>query len=270
MSDDEWAFLAPCLTLMREDAPQREHPLRELLNGLRYVARSGCALRMMPNDLPPWHAVHRQAQRWFARGSFEAAASDLRALLRLKQGKEPSPTAAVLEGRVLRSRPESEARAGYNGHKKTKGSKVHPAVDTLGACWPRSSPPRTSMSGRPSPSSQGSSRRRRATRSNSPTWTRATRARRWPRPPRRRASPWRSSRCPRSSGLRAAAQAMGGGALLRLVVSVQAARQGLRAAARAPGGAARRRVLHPHARVSCALAQRCVTPSRMTPDASGL
>lgn len=132
VSDDEWAFLAPYLTLMREDAPQRVHPLRELLNGLRYALRAGGAWRMMPNDLPPWHAIHRQAQRWIKAGCFEHAAHDLREILRLKEGRHAPPTAAILDGRVLKSTPESGHRAGYSGAKRTKGSKVHLAVDTLG------------------------------------------------------------------------------------------------------------------------------------------
>ena len=74
VTDDEWAFVAPYLTLMREDAPQREHPLRELFNGVRYVARAGCTWRMTPNDLPPWHAIYEQAQRWIRAGVFEAVA----------------------------------------------------------------------------------------------------------------------------------------------------------------------------------------------------
>jgi len=64
VSDEEWAFCAPYLTLMKEDAPQRDYPLRELFNGLRWFIRAGCPWRMMPNDLPPWHAVQRQTQRW--------------------------------------------------------------------------------------------------------------------------------------------------------------------------------------------------------------
>lgn len=58
-SDDEWAFLPPYLTLMREDAPQREHSMREVFDALRYVVRGGCAWRMIPNDLPHWYAVHQ-------------------------------------------------------------------------------------------------------------------------------------------------------------------------------------------------------------------
>ena len=68
VSDDEWSLAVPYLTLMREDADQREHPLRELFNGLRYVIRYGIAWRAMPNDLPPWHAIYQQTQRWLAAG----------------------------------------------------------------------------------------------------------------------------------------------------------------------------------------------------------
>src|SRR5690606_19892306 len=64
VTDDEWAFIAPYLTLMREDAPQREHSLRELFNGLRWIVRTGSQWRYMPHDLPPWHAVYQQSRRW--------------------------------------------------------------------------------------------------------------------------------------------------------------------------------------------------------------
>ena len=132
VSDDEWAFVAPYLTLMKEDAPQRDHPLREVFNGLRYIVRSGAAWRMMPNDLPPWHTVYQQTQRWMAAGVFEQIVHDLRMLLREIDGRNPQPRAAIFDGRTMQSTPESGARAGYDGHKKRKGSKVHLAVDTLG------------------------------------------------------------------------------------------------------------------------------------------
>src|SRR5574337_1532022 len=83
VSDDEWAFVAPYLTLMSEAAPQREHELREVFNGLRWIVRAGAAWRMMPNDLLPWHVVYDQTQRWLKAGVFEAMVHDLRALLRL-------------------------------------------------------------------------------------------------------------------------------------------------------------------------------------------
>jgi transposase len=132
VSDDEWSLVVPYLTLMTEDAPQREYPLRELFNGLRYVVRYGIAWRAMPNDMPPWSAVYQQTQRWFSAGCFETLAQDLRAVLRMAAGRPGDPTAAVIDSRTLRSTPESGARAGYDGAKRKRGSKVHMAVDTLG------------------------------------------------------------------------------------------------------------------------------------------
>lgn len=132
VTDDEWAFLAPYLTLMREDAPQRRHALRELFNGLRYIARTGLQWRFMPTDLPPWQAVYQQTRRWIDAGVFEEIIADLRTLIRLGEGRAPQPTAMILDSRTLQSTPESGARAGWDGAKRRKGSKVHLAVDTLG------------------------------------------------------------------------------------------------------------------------------------------
>jgi transposase len=132
VTDEEWAFVAPYLALMRDDAPQRRHDLREVFNALRYLVRTGAPWRMLPNDLPPWAAVYQQTQRWLAAGVFEAVAHDLRALLREAQGRAPQPTAVVLDARTVQSTPESGARAGYDGHKRRKGAKTHAAVDTLG------------------------------------------------------------------------------------------------------------------------------------------
>jgi len=132
VSDDEWVFVAPYLTLMKEDAPQREHSLREVFNGLRYIVRAGAQWRMMPNDLPPWHTVYQQTQRWLKAGVFEDMVRDLRMLMREINDRMPQPRAAILDSRTVQSTPESGGRAGYDGHKRRKGSKVHLAVDTLG------------------------------------------------------------------------------------------------------------------------------------------
>ena len=132
VSDDEWAFVAPYLTLVREDAPQRKYELREVFNGLRWIVRAGAPWRLLPTNLPPWELVYQQTQRWIGAGCFAAMVHDLREILRLAVGREPTPSAVILDSRTLQSTPESGGRAGYDGAKKRKGSKVHLAVDTLG------------------------------------------------------------------------------------------------------------------------------------------
>jgi transposase len=132
VSDEEWAFVAPYLALVREDAAQRVHNLREVFDALRWIVRAGAPWRMLPHDFPPWEAVYQQTQRCIAAGVFGAMVHDLRAVLRFAQGRAPEPTAAVFDSRTLRSTPESGHRAGYDGAKRKKGSKVHAAVDTLG------------------------------------------------------------------------------------------------------------------------------------------
>jgi transposase len=117
---------------MREDARQRDYDLREVFNGLRWIVRAGAQWRMMPNDLPPWYTVYQQTQRWIVASVFEDMVHDLRTLLRLAKGKAEQPSAAIFDGRTLQSTPESAERAGYDGHKRKKGSKIHIAVDTLG------------------------------------------------------------------------------------------------------------------------------------------
>ncbi len=132
VSDEEWAFVAPYLTLITEEAPQRVYELREVYNGLRWIARTGAPWRWLPNDLPPWHVVYQQTQRWLRAEVFQAMVHDLREILRMAQGRNAEPTAVILDSRTMQSTPESGVRAGYDGAKRKKGSKVHVAVDTLG------------------------------------------------------------------------------------------------------------------------------------------
>jgi len=117
---------------MKADAPQRDHNLREGFNGRRWFVRAGADWRLMPHDLPPGPTVCQQTRRWPNAGVFAELAHDLRRVLRMAAGRSPAPTAVVLDGRTLQSRPERGARAGDDGAKRRKGAKVHAAVATLG------------------------------------------------------------------------------------------------------------------------------------------
>jgi len=132
VTDDEGAFAAPSSTLMRPDAPQRVHDLREVSNARRRLVRAGSPRRYLPHDLPPWEAASQQTRRGTGAGCFAAIIHDLRAVQRWAAGRGDVPTAAVLDSRTVQSTPESGARAGWDGHKRREGTKTHAAVDTLG------------------------------------------------------------------------------------------------------------------------------------------
>ena len=108
------------------------YALREVFDAVRWMAKAACPWRLLPGDFPPWQVVEQQSKRWIKAGVFEAMVHDLRMIIRRLHERAEQPTAAVLDGRTLQSSPESGARAGYDGYKRKKGSKVHIAVDTLG------------------------------------------------------------------------------------------------------------------------------------------
>src|SRR5680860_1027214 len=196
VTDEEWAFVAPYLTLMRPDAPQRVHDVREVYDALRWMLRAGAPWRYLPTHFPPWEAVYQQTQRWIAAGCFADMVHDLRVLLRWLQGRADTPTAAILDSRTSQSTPESGHRAGYDGATRRKGAKVHLAIDTLGDLLalhvtPADAQDRAQV--------DVLAQAIRAGPWKSPSSIRATPAR---RPPPRRpttASRWRWSGCPRPS-----------------------------------------------------------------------
>ena len=124
--------MAPYLTLMRPEAPQRRYELREVFNALRWIVRTGAPWRYLPTNFPPWEVVYQQTRRWLDAGVFEAMVHDLRVLLRWLAGRADQPSTAIFDSATRQSTPESGQRAGYDGYKRRKGSKVHLAIDTLG------------------------------------------------------------------------------------------------------------------------------------------
>src|SRR5947209_51058 len=121
VSDEEWALVAPYLTLLPEESRQRRHSLREVFNAMRWMVRAGAPWRLIPHEFPPWAAVHQQAQRWIAAGVFEALVHDLRAVLRLADERAAQPSAIVLDARTLQSSCESGGRAGRRPTRREVG-----------------------------------------------------------------------------------------------------------------------------------------------------
>jgi len=100
------AFLLPYLLLVREDAGQRQYPLRNLFNALRYVVRTGCTRRYLPHGLPPWATCYQQCTHWRTARVSEALIDDLRQLRRLHEAQSAEPSAVIFESHTLDSIPE--------------------------------------------------------------------------------------------------------------------------------------------------------------------
>ena len=110
VTDAEWTFLLPYLTLMRTNAPRRHHDRQAVFNAVRYVVKTGCHWRYLPHDFPSWTVVYQQARRWLEVGVFERIAHDLRKVARLLEDRPAQPKAAILDSRVIQSTPESGRR----------------------------------------------------------------------------------------------------------------------------------------------------------------
>src|SRR5262249_48683523 len=141
VSDEEWAFVAPYLTLLPEDASQRKYPLREVFNGVRYIVKSGAHWRLMPHDLPPWPLVYQQLRRWMDAGCFEAIVEDLRILLR-RAAERPAPPSVQRRRargfwmRAPSSRHRRVAREpAMTGTSAARAPKSTPPSTPWGICW---------------------------------------------------------------------------------------------------------------------------------------
>lgn len=130
-SEQEWSILAPRLQKAKGRGAPRRVDLREVMNALRYLARTGCQWRMLPHDFPPWETVYYYFQLWRDDGTFERLNRELRIEIRLSVGKDPEPSAAILDSQSIKATEMGEAR-GYDAGKKVNGIKRHLLVDTLG------------------------------------------------------------------------------------------------------------------------------------------
>jgi len=121
LSDAEWACLQRHLPPVRVRGRRRIYPLREILDAIFYLLRSGCPWRLLPRDFPPWQVVYYHFRRFH-----------LRAAERERVGRQPQPTAAIVDSQSVKTVGESACISGYDGHKRIKGRKRHLLVDTLG------------------------------------------------------------------------------------------------------------------------------------------
>jgi len=136
-TDAEWALLEsllpkPACESAAGGRPEKHHR-RAIVDALRYVTDNGIKWRALPPDFPPWQTVHGFFTRWSRAGVFEKIRDRLREKIRVKAGRNPAPSAAVIDSQSVKA-AETVARAcrGYDGGKKIDGRKRHIATDTQG------------------------------------------------------------------------------------------------------------------------------------------
>jgi transposase len=132
LSNSQWQLLKPLVPPAKPGGPPRRVEMRTILNAIFYVLVSGCAWQMLPVDFPPYKTVYHYFRQWRIEGVWQVLNDRLRRMVRVKAGRHPSPSAAILNSQSCKLATMLSQAVGYDAAKRAKGRKLHLLVDTVG------------------------------------------------------------------------------------------------------------------------------------------
>jgi len=135
LTDAQWELLVPLIAPLSSEASYYFHERREIVNGILYVLRSGCPWRSLPHDLPAWGTVYHYFRKWKREGIWDRVLEALCMQMRVKEGRDPEPSAAVIDSQSIKTSAVRGPEKGYDAGKKIWGRKRTPSSIVRAIYW---------------------------------------------------------------------------------------------------------------------------------------